>query len=85
MSLLLFLPAGTLYFPGALLLMGVLFVPMIAAGFVLCVLKWCGKLPEADVGEIWKSIAFAYGVGLGTIDFNICRDNWVESKGENQQ
>lgn len=35
MSLLLFLPAGTLYFPGALLLMGVLFVPMIAAGFVL--------------------------------------------------
>ena len=35
MSLLLFLPAGTFCFPGALLLMGVLFVPMIAAGFVL--------------------------------------------------
>jgi hypothetical protein len=47
-------------------------------------LKWCGKLPEADVGEIWKSIAFAYGVGLGTIDFNICRDNWVENKGETE-
>lgn len=53
---------------------------LIVAGFALCVLKWCGKLPDADVGEIWKSIAFAYGVGLGTIDFNICRDNWVESK-----
>lgn len=53
---------------------------LIVAGFALCVLKWCGKLPEADVGEIWKSIAFAYGVGLGTIDFNICRDNWVEGK-----
>ena len=35
MLLLLFLPAGTFCFPGALLLMGVLFVPMIAAGFVL--------------------------------------------------
>lgn len=35
MSLFLFLPAGTLCFHGALLLMGVLFVPMIATGFVL--------------------------------------------------
>lgn len=35
MSFLLFLSAGTFCFPGALLLMGVLFVPMIAAGFVL--------------------------------------------------
>ena len=25
-------------------------------------------------------VGFAYGVGLGTIDFNICRDNWVEKK-----
>lgn len=53
---------------------------LIVVGFTLCVLKWTGVLPDADVGEIWKSIAFAYGVGLGTIDFNICRDNWVESK-----
>ena len=55
---------------------------LVIAGFVLCILKWCGVLPNADVGEIWKSIAFAYGVGLGTIDFNICRDNWVEKKTE---
>ena len=27
---------------------------LIAAGFTLCDLKWFGKLPEADVGEIWK-------------------------------
>lgn len=53
---------------------------LIVAGFALCVLKWCGKLPDAEIREIWMSIGFAYGVGLGTIDFNICRDNWVESK-----
>lgn len=53
---------------------------LIAAGFTLCVLKWCGVLPEADVKEVWYSVAFAYGVGLGTIDWNICRDNWVEKK-----
>ena len=53
---------------------------LICAGFALCVLKWCGKLPQAEIKEIWMSIGFAYGVGLGTIDFNICRDNWVEKK-----
>ncbi len=55
-------------------------IVLIIAGFGLCLLKWFGKLPEADVKEIWMSIGFAYGVGLGTIDFNICRDNWVETK-----
>lgn len=49
-------------------------------GFALCVLHWVGVLPEAEIKEIWLSIGFAYGVGLGTIDFNICRDNWVEKK-----
>ena len=53
---------------------------LVAAGFGLCVLKWLGILPQADIKEIWFSVGFAYGVGLGTIDFNICRDNWVESK-----
>lgn len=53
---------------------------LIVIGFVLCLLKWFGKLPDGDVKEIWMSISFAYGVGLGTIDFNICRDNWVEKK-----
>ena len=53
---------------------------LIVAGFGLCVLHWCGILPNAEISEIWRSIAFAYGIGLGTIDFNICRDNWVEGK-----
>lgn len=50
------------------------------AGFALCILHWCGVLPNAEIKEIWMSIAFAYGVSLGTIDFNICRDNWIEGK-----
>ena len=53
---------------------------LIIAGFALCVLHWSGILPDAEIKEIWMSIGFAYGVGLGTIDFNICRDNWVENK-----
>jgi hypothetical protein len=31
------------------------------------------------------SIGFAYGVGLGTIDFNICRDNWIEKSGPSEE
>ncbi len=57
---------------------------LIIAGFALCVLKWFGKLPEANINEIWYSIAFAYGVGLGTIDFNIIRDNWIEKREETE-
>lgn len=53
---------------------------LVLAGFVLCVLHWCGVLPNAEIKEIWFSISFAYGVSLGTIDFNICRDNWIETK-----
>ena len=56
-------------------------IVLTVGGFALCILKWCGKLPEADVKEIWYAVAFAYGVSMGTIDFNICRDNWVETKG----
>lgn len=53
---------------------------LVVIGFALCVLHWCGKMPEATVQDIWYCIAFAYGVGLGTIDFNIVRDNWQETK-----
>lgn len=56
-------------------------IVLVVAGFALCVLKWCGVLTAADVKEIWMSCAFAYGISMGTIDFNICRDNWVEKKG----
>ena len=58
---------------------------LICGGFALCILKWCGKLPDAEIREIWMSVTFAYGVGLGTIDFNICRDNWVEKEPETQE
>ena len=34
-GLLIFLPAGTFCFPGGWLLMGLLFVPMLMAGFVM--------------------------------------------------
>ena len=34
-GLLIFWPAGTLRYPGGLLLMGLLFVPMLIAGFVM--------------------------------------------------
>jgi predicted acyltransferase len=62
-------------------------VILIIIGFVLCVLHWCNVLPNAEIKEIWMSVAFAYGVGLGTIDFNICRDNWIEkeSPGETEE
>lgn len=55
-------------------------IVLVVLGFGLCVLKWFGKLPEATISEIWYSIAFAYGIGLGTIDFNIVRDNWIEGR-----
>lgn len=53
---------------------------LIIGGFVLCILHWCGVLPNAEIKEIWYSVAFAYGVGFGTIDWNICRDTWTEGK-----
>ena len=57
---------------------------LVVGGFALCILHWCGLLPEAEIKEIWYSVMFAYGVSLGTIDFNICRDNWIEKKGEEE-
>ena len=36
-ALLIFLPAGTIFYPGGWLLMGILFVPMVIAGFVMMV------------------------------------------------
>jgi hypothetical protein len=53
---------------------------LVVCGLTLSILKWCGVLPDADIGEIWKSMAFAYGIALGTVDINICRDSWTEKK-----
>lgn len=55
-------------------------IVLVILGFGLSVLKWCGILPNADFNEIWKACAFAYGISMGSVDFNITRDNWVEKK-----
>ncbi len=78
MSLLLFLPAGTLYFPGALLLMGVLFVPMIAAGFVLMFkapellmkrLNAREKQNEQKTVVMFSALMFAVGFIIAGLNF----------------
>lgn len=53
---------------------------LVVLGFAFSILKWCDILPNADFNEIWKACAFAYGISMGDIDFNITRDNWVEKK-----
>lgn len=64
----------------SLLMKGVIVV----LGFGLCVLKWTNLLPNATVAEIWGACGTAYGILLGTVDFNICRDNEAENKKELQ-
>ena len=53
---------------------------IVVASYILCILKWLNILPNATVTEIWGAGATAYGLMLGTIDFNIVRDNEVENK-----
>ena len=55
-------------------------VIIVVIGFGLSVLKWLNILPNATIGEIWTVCGSAYGILLGTVDFNICRDNEVENK-----
>lgn len=50
---------------------------LVILSYGLCVLAWLGKLPNATTMDIWGASAMAYGLMLGTIDFNIMRDNWV--------
>lgn len=49
---------------------------LVVVGFGLSVLKWFGILGNATIMEIWQVIACAYGVGLGTMDFNIIVDTF---------
>ena len=51
---------------------------IVSIGFALSILKWIGVLPGATIGEIWGACGTAYGILLGTVDFNICRDNEAE-------
>lgn len=77
---LLFIPAGTLNYPNAILLMVILFVPMFLAGLVLMVknpdlLRRCLKVKE-EQGEQRKIIAatgfmFVVGFILAGLDFRL--------------
>ena len=53
---------------------------IVVIGFTLSILKWVGVLPGATITEIWAACGTAYGILLGTVDFNICRDNEAENK-----
>lgn len=55
---------------------------IVIMSYALCVLSWLGFLPNATTFDIWAAGSMAYGLLLGTIDFNIVRDNWIEKKKE---
>ena len=47
-------------------------------GLLTCaILKWCGLLPYATMGEICMLWSVVYGLGAGTIDFNLIVDKFV--------
>ena len=50
---------------------------IVVLSYILCVLVWLNKLPNATTMDIWGAGAMAYGLLLGTVDFNIIRDNWI--------
>ena len=64
-------------------LTGKLVIVLVSYG--LCVLNWLGFLPNATTMDIWAAGSMAYGLGFGTIDFNIIRDNWIEKKKVNDE
>lgn len=53
---------------------------IVVGSYAMCVLHWLNLLPSATVQEIWGAGAMAYGILLGTVDFNIVHDSWVEVK-----
>ncbi len=55
---------------------------IVLGSYGLCILHWCNLLPAASIQDIWGAGATAYGILLGTVDFNIIHDSWVEVKKE---
>lgn len=53
---------------------------IVLVSYTFCVLKWVNIIPNATISEIWGTGATAYGLLLGTIDFNIVRDNENENR-----
>lgn len=63
-------------------LMSKIFKIISVLGIITChIFKWCGKL-GAPSGEICFMWAVVYGLGAGTIDFNIMLDKFKKSNGE---
>lgn len=48
---------------------------LVLLGLTGSVLKWTGIFSNATINEIWVAMSFAYGIGCGTIDFNITADS----------
>lgn len=47
------------------------------AGIIACAFaKWLGRLPNCEMNEIVLVWASVYGIGAGTIDFNIMLDKF---------
>lgn len=81
--LLIFLPAGTFYFPNGWLLMGILFVPMLIAGFVMMIknpnllekrLKVDEKQKEQRSVIAISAVMFIIGFVIAGLDF---RFGWL--------
>ena len=51
---------------------------IVVVATIASVLKWFGVLGQATIPEIWEVAAFAYGISLGTMDFNIIADTLKE-------
>ena len=55
-----------------------LFKIFTGVGLLTCaILKWYGLLPNATMGEICMLWSVVYGLGAGTIDFNLIVDKFV--------
>ena len=83
LALLLFLPAGTVHFPGGWLLMGILFIPMFLAGLVMMAtnpnllrsrLNAKEKEREQDLVIKLSGLMFLVGFVLAGLDF---RFRWL--------
>lgn len=60
-----------------------LFKILTGAGLLACsTCKWCGLLPNATIGEICMVWSVVYGLGAGTIDFNLIVDKFVGGRHE---
>ena len=93
LALLLFLPAGTVHYPGGWLLMGILFIPMFLAGLVMMAknpnllrsrLNAKEKEREQDLVIKLSGLMFLLGFILAGLDFRFGWSNlpgWVSTLG----